>query len=348
MIKVTDVLKEFKNLNLIIEVIGNPEASFENVSSVENCGPKDLTFLENPEFLQNIIKQKPSVVVTNPKLKDQLKETQAVLVTANVRLAHALIKKKYADRDFTKSGWVNIHPSAVVHETAKLGESVVVEPKAVIGKNALIGKNTRIMAGAVIENDVEIGQDCVIHPNVVIGYKCKLGNEVVIEGGSVIGSQGYGFAQDEKKRSYQIPQTGIVVIEDRVRVGANNCIDRAAYGQTRIGAGTKLDNLCHVAHNVQIGEDCILTAFFCVAGSTKIGDRMVASGQTGIIDHLNICNDVTLLHKAGVTKDITVPGAYAGIPLQNFSDYTKNAAVLKNASELRKKVLDLEKELKNK
>jgi len=216
-----------------------------------------------------------------------------------------------------------------------------IEPKAVVGQNVKIGAHCRIMAGAVIENDAVIGDETVVHPLAVVGYGCRLGRQVVICSGSVIGSEGYGFAQDKERKSHPIPQTGIVVIEDRVRVGANSCIDRATYHATRIGAGTKLDNLCHVAHNVNIGQDCLLTAMLCVAGSTKIGDRVITSGQTGILDHVSVCSDTVLLHRAGVSKDIDVPGAYGGAPVLPLSEYLKNTAVFRTATKLRKQVNDL-------
>ena len=135
------------------------------------------------------------------------------------------------------------------------------------------------------------------------------------------------------------------MIGDRVRIGANNCIDRATYSETRIGAGTKTDNLCHIAHNVVVGEDCLLTAMLCVAGSTTIGNRVITSGNTGILDHVKICDDVVLLHRAGVTKDVEKPGAYAGVPLLPLGEYMKNSAVLKNANDLRKRVSAIEKNL---
>jgi len=170
-------------------------------------------------------------------------------------------------------------------------------------------------------------------------------SDVIVQSNAVIGAEGYGFAQDERGRSHRIPQLGRVVIEDRVSVGAGSCIDRATYGETRIGAGTKLDNLCHIAHNVEIGQDCLLTAAFVVAGSTKIGDRVVASGQVGVLDHLEICDDVFLVHRAGVVDDIDVPGIYAGLPLQPYPSYLKTAAVLRRLSDLREKVRKLERRL---
>jgi UDP-3-O-[3-hydroxymyristoyl] glucosamine N-acyltransferase len=183
----------------------------------------------------------------------------------------------------------------------------------------------------------------VVHPNAVIGYGCIVGNEAVVGAGSVIGSEGYGFAQDRLGRSHPIPQTGIVELGDRVRVGSCCCIDRATYHTTRIGAGTKLDNLCHIAHNVSIGEDCLLTAMLCVAGSTRIGDRVITSGQTGILDHVTICDDVALVHRAGVSKDITMPGAYAGAPVLPIREYMRNTAAARMLAELRQRVLDLER-----
>jgi len=221
--------------------------------------------------------------------------------------------------------------------------SPVPEPRAVIGRNVRLGERTRIMAGAVIEHDAQVGSDTVVHPNAVIGYGCVVGNEAAIGAGSVIGSEGYGFAQDQHGKSHPIPQTGIVVLGDRVRVGANCCIDRAAYRTTLIGAGTKLDNLCHIVHNVQIGEDCLLTSMFCVAGSTTIGNRVMTSGQTGIKDHVKICDDVVLVHRAGVTADIDQPGAYAGLPVQPLKEYMRNTAVLRMLADLRQRLLAVER-----
>jgi UDP-3-O-[3-hydroxymyristoyl] glucosamine N-acyltransferase len=262
-----------------------------------------------------------------------------------VGLAHALIKQKYGGRDFNQSGWEAFHPTAMIHETANIGSDTVIEPRVVIGKNVKIGPRSRIMAGTVIENNAIIGHDTIIHPLAVIGYECQIGNHVVIGSGTIIGSEGYGFAQDAQHKSHSIPQTGIVIIEDRVRLGANNCIDRATYQETRIGAGTKLDNLCHVAHNVKIGQDCLLTAMLCVAGSTTIGDRVMTSGQTGILDHVNICDDTVLLHRAGVTKDIQKPGAYAGFPVQPLVEYMKNTAIMRMATDLRQRISKIEKKL---
>lgn len=336
---------------LFIEAVGSMDLSIARISPVETSQPGDLVFVDKNEFLEIALEKKPTAVVLSKKLAPLWLEAakvhgphshSTVFIVANVALAHAILKTKYANRDMTRSGWPRIHPSSVVHESAEIHETAVIEPKVVIAAGTKIAAGVRIMAGVVIEHDVSIGENTILHPSCVIGYGTVIGRDAVVGAGSIIGSEGYGFAQDTKRRSYPIPQTGIVVLEDRVRIGANCCIDRATYLETRIRQGTKLDNLCHIAHNVDIGEDCLLTSMFCVAGSTKIGNRVIASGQSGVIDHIKICDDVVLLHRAGVTKDIEVPGAYGGLPTQPLSDYLKNSAVLRSAVDLKKRVTDLE------
>ncbi len=338
-----EILSAFAPQGILKEMVG-PDQPVHRISAVEDCGPGDLVFVDNAKFAAIVTTRRPAVVVTSFKLKALLADGGGLtlLLAPNVNLAQALIKQRYAGRHFEAAGWRQIHPSAVIHETAVLSATAVVEPRAVIGRNVRLGERTRIMAGAVIEHDAQVGNDTVVHPNAVIGYACVVGDECVIGAGVVIGSEGYGFAQDQQGKSHPIPQTGNVVLGDRVRVGANCCIDRAAYRTTRVGAGTKFDNLCHIAHNVEIGEDCLLTSMFCVAGSTTIGNRVMASGQTGVLDHLKICDNVVLVHRAGVTADIDQPGAYAGLPVQPLKEYMRNTAVFRMLADLRQRVMALE------
>ncbi len=341
-IKVIKIFKDWEKQGLLSAHQG-PNNTVTGISSVQKCGHKDLIFVDKPSFVPLAIKNNPACIVTTKKLASSFAEIEnlAILIAPNVGLAQALIRQKYADRILTQNEWPTIHPSAVIHETAKLGKNTVVGPGVSIGANVTTGNKCVVMAGSVIEHDAKLGSNTVIHPNVTIGFACELGNNVIVHSGSVIGSEGYGFAQDEQRKSHRIPQVGIVVIEDGVRVGACNCIDRAAFAETRIGAGTKLDNLCHIAHNVTIGQDCLLTAGFIVAGSSTLGNRIIASGSTGIIDHLKICDDTVLVHRAGVIKDITEPGLYAGLPLQPIAEYTKNMAAAKKLTEMRQQLRDL-------
>ncbi len=347
--RVSEILTRWQQEGVLLERRG-PDAQVRGIAPVEEYGPGDMVFLDQPSLVEAVAAKPPACVVTSARLADALAhdfgETAALLVAPNVKLAQALLRQEYADRDLRGEEWQGVHPSAVVHESARLGQGVVVGPNAVVGASCRVGDRCVIMAGSVIEHDAVLGEGTVIHPNVTVGFACELGAQVIVHSGSVIGCEGYGFAQDQQRRSHRIPQTGKVVIEDRVRVGACNCIDRAAFRETRIKAGTKLDNHCHVAHNVVIGRDCLLTAGLIVAGSTTLGDRVIASGDTGFIDHLNICDDAVFVHKAGVTKDVTEPGVYAGTPHQPMAEYTRNTAALRKLAEMRKQLLALEKEVK--
>jgi UDP-3-O-[3-hydroxymyristoyl] glucosamine N-acyltransferase len=318
-----------------------PEAAIERVAPADSCGPGDLVFADDASFVDPILKAKPAAVVTKADLASRFTGL-AVLTAKNVRLAQSQITRRYFDRDLRAEGWPRVHPAAVIHETATVPASASVGPNAVVGARVRLGERVVVLAGAVIERDAVLGDDTVIHPKAVIGWGCEIGRRCIIKAGAVLGSEGFGFAQDEKRRNHRIPQLGRVVIEDDVVVGAACCIDRAAFKETRIGAGTILDNLCHIAHNVKVGEDCILTAMLCIAGSTTLGKRVITSGMTGILDHVTVCDDVVLVQRAGVANDIKEPGTYAGSPTQPIKDYMKNQAVVRRLADLRAEIKELE------
>ncbi len=344
----SEVKDKFADTQLIISHLGS-DPVITGINAVESCEPGDLVFVSNKEFLELAKQQQPAAVVVTEKLADEAAQNErwGILVTSNVKLAHALIKQAYGNRDYIDNQWEQIHSSAVIHPTVTIPASCFIGPQVVIGQNTQLGERCRLLAGVVIENDVVVGTDCIFHPNSVIGYNCIIGNEVEIGAGTIIGSEGYGFAQDKKGKSYKIPQTGNVIIEDSVQLGACNTIDRATYGQTRIGAGTKTDNIVHIAHNVEVGQDCLFTPMLAVGGSAKIGDRCITSGQTEISDHITISDDVILFHRAGVIQDITEPGMYAGLPTQPLKQHMRNTAHFHKLSELSKKVMSLEKVIRN-
>jgi len=344
--EVSAIFTDWQDQGLLTEHRG-PDRTITGIAAVETCGSGDLVFVDKPTFTAAVAANQPACVVTTAELATAftMQDELAVLVATNVGLAQAFMRQRYVDRELRGDEWPPIHPAAVIHETARLGEGTVVGPGVVIGAGVITGSGCVIMAGSVVEHGARLGERTVIHPNVTVGYDCELGDEVIVHSGSVIGSEGYGFSQDDKGRSHRIPQLGKVVIEDRVRVGACNCIDRAAYAETRIGAGTKLDNLCHIAHNVTIGQDCILTAGLMVAGSTKLGNRIIASGTTGFIDHLNICDDTVFVHRATVIKDVTKPGVYAGTPILPMAEYTRNQAAARKLNEMRQRLRQLEAEV---
>ncbi|MCR9143558.1 MAG: UDP-3-O-(3-hydroxymyristoyl)glucosamine N-acyltransferase [bacterium] len=350
-IKVSEIFQSFQSTGALGEMRGD-DREVSGIAPVAEAGPGDLVFAANKDYLAQALEKSPAAIVTTAKLADSpafeksLKDSSAaVLISPNVELAHAWLKQKYMDRGFHDSEWGQVHESAVVHESVRVPASCVIGPLAVIGKDVKLGENSVILARAVVEHEAEIGENTVIHPGAVIGYRCVIGANCIIKANTVIGSEGFGFAQDEKRKHHRIPQTGRVVIGDRVVVGALNTIDRAAYGETVIGAGTIFDNINHIAHNVQLGEDCIIVAMTGVAGSTKVGDRVIFSGQTGVLDHLNIASDSVFLHRAGISWDVDKPGVYGWFPLVPIHDYLKISAVLKKLPDLKKAVGRLTKKL---
>jgi UDP-3-O-[3-hydroxymyristoyl] glucosamine N-acyltransferase len=345
-IKASQIFETFHTRGILDELLG-PDTDISSIDPVENNSPGSLIFIDSPEFADHVVKSKPAAIVTHAKLLDSFSAltSSAILTSKNVRLAQALIRQAYADHDHRDIEWPAIHPSAVVHESATIAEDVILGAGAVIGRNVTIGQGSIIKANSVVEQDAVIGEDCILHPNVVVSYGCVLGNRVILKSGCVIGMEGFGFAQDEKGRSHRIPQTGKVVIEDDVVMGSQCNVDRASWGETRIRAGSKFDALCHVAHNADIGEDCVIVAQTGVAGSSTLGKRVIVSGQSAITDHVTITDDVTLVQRAGVINNIDEPGVYAGTPVQPVKDYFRNSAVAHKLVELRKQVRQLEKQV---
>jgi len=336
-IQASTLFEEFRRSGLLLEMTGE-DAPIERIAAVEHCSPGSLVFVEREAFVKPALDGGATTVITKPELADAFEDTPGVtvLTSADPKLARALVTQRFFDRELLTAGTPYIDPTAVIAESARIGGN------AYVGPGARIGEETVILAGAVIEERAVIGDRTVIHPGVVIGYECEIGNDVIIRAGTIIGSEGFGFAQDETRRSHRIPHLGRVVIEEHVVVGANCCIDRGTHGATRVGAGTIIDNLCHIAHNVEIGENCILTAMLCVAGSTKIGKRVITSGQTGILDHVTITDDVTLLQRAGVAHDIKKPGVYAGAPLMPLQENIRSQAMIRRLASMRDTIKQLE------
>ena len=348
-ISVSEIVNEFSQWNLFLKHDG-PDNQITGMPDIQNSGEGDLVFVESEEYVPYVQKQKPSAVITNEKLANQFNglSNTAILVSSNAKLAQALLRQKYMDRDLRDNGWSQIHDSAVIHDSASLHASVTIGPNAVVSKNAAIGKNSIVMANAVIEENVSIGADCVVYPNAVISYDCVIGDRCIIMSGAVIGAEGYGFAQDQNQKSYRVPQLGNVVIGDDVVVGANCTIDRATFNSTKIGNGCKFDNLIHIAHNVEVGEDALMAAQCGVAGSTKIGKRVRFGGQTGTYDHVVIGDDTIFVHRSAVIHDVEEPGIYAGLPPIPLRQWSKSTAIFKQLESLKKTVDSLVKKTKPK
>ena len=341
----SEIYQDFKAQGLISAHFGD-DTRVTNIVPAELAGEGDLVFVEHEKYLSEVIKTKAAAIVTTAEIaaKIQLDNT-AVLVAPNVRMAMAYLRQKYTDRNVYDSEWGKVHATAVIHESVILPSDVVIGPNVVIGANVKLGQAVVIMANSVIEFDTIIGARTVIYSSCVVSYDCHIGEDCILKAGCVIGSDGQGFAQDADFHHHRIPQTGRVVIGNKVVIGSVTTIDRATYTETKIHDGTIIDAQCHLAHNVVIEEDCILVAQTGIAGSSHFGKRVVASGQTGVLDHVNIPDDTMLLHRAGVHSSIKESGIYAYGPAQPFKKYIKNIAIFQRLTEVWSRLKALEKQV---
>ncbi|MEE9355693.1 MAG: UDP-3-O-(3-hydroxymyristoyl)glucosamine N-acyltransferase [Methylococcaceae bacterium] len=341
----SQILLDFQEYGLITAHQG-ADHRITDIKPVEFGGVGDLVFVEKEKYLAEAMANKVSAIITTTELADKIDDKQiAVLTTPNVRMAMAHVRQKYVDRNLYHTEWPRVHPSSIIHNSVLVPEDAVIGPGVVIGADVLIGEKVVIMANSVIEQNVMIGTRTIIHPSCVVGYRCKIGSDVILKSGCVIGSDGQGFAQDQDRRHHRIPQTGIVVIGDKAVIGANCTIDRATYTETTVQSGTIIDAQCHLAHNVDIGEDCIIVAQSGIAGSSRLGKRVIVSGQTGVLDHISVPDDTVLLHRAGLMSSIKKPGVYAGVPSQPLKKYLKNIAIFQRLDEVWSRLKALEKSL---
>jgi len=338
-IQISEIVNEFSKWDLFQQQEG-PDNLITGMPDVKACGDGDLVFIEDAEFIEYVQQKKPSAVITNEKLATSFKDlpNTSILVSSNAKLAQALLRQAYADRNIQDNGWPRLHNSAVIHDSVSVPENVTIGPGVVIAKGVRIADNCIIMANSVIEENVTIGCDTVIHPNVTIGYDCVIGERCIIKSGVVIGMEGFGLALDQQQKSYRVPQLGNAIIGNDVIIGANSTIDRATFHSTRIGDGCKFDTHIHIAHNVQVGEDSLFVSQTGIAGSTVLGKRVRCSGQTGILDHLTIGDDVTFVQRAGVISDVKEPGVYAGHPVQPLRNWLKNTAIFKQLVDMKKSI----------
>jgi UDP-3-O-[3-hydroxymyristoyl] glucosamine N-acyltransferase len=291
---------------------GSAEQSVEGVNSYANAHTTDLVFAENETSVaQAIACPAAAVVLKSAAGMDFAKNFSiAVIECDQPRLWFARAAKLLGPEPACE----RIHPTAVIGEGAVLGSFVTVGPCAVIGKDALIGDETRIEAGVVVGEGVRIGNNCRIYPRVVIYPNTYIGNRVVVHAGVVLGADGFGYVRDKETGAYtQFPQQGGLMIEDDVEIGANCTIDRGALGATRVRRGAKFDNMVHVGHNCDIGEDAILVALTGISGSSTIGNGAVLAGQVGIGDHAHVGDGVILGGQAGVLSGKTVTNEGMGV-----------------------------------
>jgi UDP-3-O-[3-hydroxymyristoyl] glucosamine N-acyltransferase len=236
--------------------------------------------------------------------------------------------------------------TAVIAETADVALTAFIGPHVTIGENSRVGVNSQVLAGVSIGDNVAVGSDCLIHPNVVIYDNVTIGDRVVLHAGVVIGADGFGFVRDDQGH-HKFPQIGTVLIEDDVELGANTCVDRGALGRTRIGRGTKLDNMVHVGHNCDIGERVVIAGQTGISGSVTIEDDCIIGGQVGFGDHIRVQSGAVIGSKAGVLPGkIVRPGVWWGIPIQPLDEYKRLNAHVGRLPRLREELKELTQRVK--
>ena len=315
---------------------GDPAVEVRSVVPLEEARAGTIVVLTDPRHLSRVEAAGAALILPH----DAPPTRSPAIRVRNARLALALALGALAPRPAPPAG---IHPTSVLGARVRIGTDVFLGPYTCVGSDVSLGDRAQIHAHAVIEDDVRIGPECVLHPHATVRRGCALGARVVLQSGAVIGADGFGYAQDENRRHVLIPQMGRVVIEDDVEIGANTTVDRAVFGATRIGRGTKIDNLVHVAHNVEIGEDVAIAAAVFIAGSVRIGNRVLIGGLVGIRDHVEIGDDAIVQGDSGVARSIEAGQMVGGHPAVFHLLQRRIEAASKRLPEIVRQLRDLER-----
>jgi UDP-3-O-[3-hydroxymyristoyl] glucosamine N-acyltransferase len=324
------------------EVLGDAAVEVTGIASIEEAQPGDLTFLANPKYKNFLNTTSASAVIVGHN--DDISKCKIPLIKhKNPYLAFAQVLELFfgTQHDFT----TGIHPTAILGKDVVVEGGVHIGPHVVVENGTNLGQGATILAGCFIGANSEIGEKSLVYPNVIIRENVRIGKNVIIHSGAVIGSDGFGFAPDGVKY-HKIPQVGGVVIEDDVEIGANTTVDRATLGVTRIGKGTKIDNLVQIAHNVNIGENCIIAGQVGISGSTQIGDESVIAGQVGMAGHIKIGKRVIVGAQSGVTKDVPEGTTVFGYPAREIHKTKRIEAHLSRLDIYVERLKEVERTLK--
>ena len=318
------------------EVVGDKNASLKNFAPAESAQAGDLTFAENEDYFARAEQSAATAVIA----EERFKSTKKILIRVpNARIAFAKAMALFFPERTYPAG---VHPTAAVAASAQIDPTAHIGPHCVVGERVKIGTRSVLQAGNFVGDDSKLGEDTNLFPNVTVYPHTEIGARVRIHAGTVVGSDGFGYVQDGVIHR-KVPQIGNVIIGDDVEIGANVTIDRGALGPTVIGKGTKIDNLVQIAHNVEIGEHCILIALVGISGSTKLGNYVVLAGQVGLAGHLKIGNQVVVTAKSGVMHDIPDGGKWMGIPAQPDKQTKRQMIAIQHLPELLRRVAELER-----
>lgn len=340
----TQVALDWKTLHSLIGV--EPENArdivFTGVASLKEAGPQEISFLGNPRY-QGQVETTGAAVVLVPEGQYKSPEHCHLIFVEDPSTAFSRVVDFFQRESRPFRPGVS-HGAIVADDASFDADKVRIGPGAVIEEGVSIGKGTVIGAGCLIGAGVTIGEDCHFHAGAIVREQCQVGNRVILQPACVIGSDGYGFDLVEG-RHQKVPQVGIVEIGDEVEVGAHTCIDRARFGKTVIGEGTKIDNLVQIAHNVRIGKHCLLVAQSGIAGSSTLGNYVTIAAQAGVAGHLEIADQTVIATRGGVLKDITEPGVYMGLPARPMAIEQKKMASLARLPKFREEFKQLKKKL---
>jgi UDP-3-O-[3-hydroxymyristoyl] glucosamine N-acyltransferase len=348
-VRVSDIIEKFPKLLRLLRGDGQTEISRPRPPSAPEAGC--ILFLNERRLIGNAVGSAASVLVVaeGDAADGALGVTpQTVLLSPSPELALALVARAFFPVKVYEQGFDGnrIHPSAVISESASISADATVGPNAVIGSNVRIGTASIIGANTTVEADVVIGEGSHIHGNVFIAHGTIIGKHCEIHPTTSLGTEGFGYAHDEQFNHYRHVHYGRLIIEDDVHVGAGVTIDRGHFVDSVIGRGTKIDNHCHLAHNIQVGKNCLMVADFIAAGTVVIGDNNVFGGRTGISDHVTIGSNMQFTALTSIFKDIDEPGkAFGGHPVQPVNDYLKSYASIAHLPGIRKNVARIMRKL---
>lgn len=318
---------------------GDGSLEISKLNEIQVAASDEISFISNPKYLKYAETTRAAALIVPEDLEINFPN---LLRSSNPK--QAMLKALQLLNHKPRLAHPGVHATAVVHSSVQVPDSVEIGSGVFIDEDVNLGENLIIEANAVVGSGCSLGDGTHLYPNVVIYENSVLGQNCIIQSSTVIGSDGFGFAVEAGKIE-KIPQTGNVVLGDDVEIGANCAIDRGSIGPTRIGNGTKLDNLVHIAHNVRIGKNCFITAQVGIAGSTDLGDRVQMGGQSGIIGHIRVGDDVSIASRGGVTHDIPDGTMVSGFPARLHRDELRIEAILKKLPELYKTVKMLEKQV---
>ena len=318
---------------------GSPELEIGSTAGLDIAGPGDITFLANPKYTPQIAGTRASAIFLNEGV-DIGRGDIAVLRAKDAYVAYTRAMRLFFPEPDVKPF---VHPTAVIDGSAKVADDVEIHANAVIGVGCTIASGVRIMPNVTIYDNVKIGEGTTIHSGVSIREHCEIGRRCIIHNNSTIGCDGFGYAKDEEKHWLKIPQTGRVVLEDDVEIGANTAIDCASVGETRIKRGAKIDNLVQIGHSCTVDEDALICSQTGLAGSSHIGKRVVLTGQVGIAGHLKIGDDAVLTAKSAISHDVEPGKIMSGVPAFENRDWLRSTAAFRKLGEMAGRLRALEK-----